>query len=86
MQREASDDRVERIGVGELLKCGGPEEIAVGRVGIDRHDPVACACHRSREIAPPAPHVEHARRRRRKVLMDERVKTHPSARTQSAQL
>ena len=76
MQREAGDDGVERFGIGEVLQRGGLEEVARGRVGVDRHDAVTGASERSREVTGAASHLEHASGDRRKMFMHERVELH----------
>jgi hypothetical protein len=77
MQRQAGDDGVKRFAIGEVLQRGGPEEVAGGRVGVDRHDAVTGASERSREVTAAAPHLEHASGHRRKMGMHERVELHP---------
>ena len=77
MQRQAGDDGVERFGIAELLKRGGTEEVAHGRVGVDRHDAVTGASERPREVTAAAPHLEHPGGHRRKMRVHERVELHP---------
>jgi hypothetical protein len=77
MQRQAGDDGVKRLGIREVLQRGGPEEVARGGVGVDRHDAVTRASERSREVTPATAHLEHASGHRRKMGMHERVELHP---------
>jgi hypothetical protein len=76
MERETGDDGVERVGVGELLQRRGAEEVARGRVGVDRHHVVSSFGEGARQVTAATAHLEHSSRRRGEVLSYERVQAH----------
>ncbi len=67
VERHARDNRVEGLRLGEGLDRRPPEDVAVGRLGIDRDDVVAGSRQRIRERALAATDLEYAARRGRKL-------------------
>jgi hypothetical protein len=66
------DDGVELGGLLELLQGDPAKALSLGRELVDREDVVAGLDQRVRDAAVrPAPDLEHARRRRREVLVEE---------------
>ena len=65
VERHARNDRVEGPGLGEGLDRRPSEDVALGRLGIDRDDVVAGSRQRIRERALAATDLEYAARRGR---------------------
>jgi hypothetical protein len=71
VQREARDDGLERRRVAEGLDRRPPEDLTLGRLGVDRDDLVAGGGESAGKLAAPAADLEDPARRRRELRLDE---------------
>ena len=67
----AGDDRVELLGLLEVVELQPAEVVALRRERVDPEHVVPCDGERGRQLALPAADVEHPCRRRRQVLARE---------------